>query len=149
MCEWPIRCLQPGVAGEAHAVKHVALRLAPREDRIAAKAAVAADDDFYLRQPFADGGDDFFQRLDGAVATVAIRRAELRPQTHIAAKTKQRQVAVSIVVAVEKAALLPAVERVLARPPASLVPSAASVIGRIEIEHEHLRIARQATHAER
>ena len=115
------------------AVENAALRLAPRKDRFARKTAVATHDDLHMREAGADGRHDFLKRLEGSITAVALSGAQLRPQTHISAEAEQRQVTVGVIVAVEKAPFLPAVQR---------------VISCIEVEHQHLCIARKAAHAE-
>lgn len=124
--------LEPGVARQADHVVHP-VGLAPGEDRLPANAAVGADDDARARAAPAHLGDDFFQGMDRAVARVAVRGAQLRPDDHVADEGVERQVAVGVVVAVEEAALLFAVQR---------------IVGGVEVEHHLASVAPQALHAE-
>jgi len=51
----------------------VGLHFDPRHKFVAAKSAVAANDDFYMcSEAFADGGDDGFERIERAVCAVAV-----------------------------------------------------------------------------
>ena len=65
--------------------------LLQRRDRLAAKAQVAAcEDGGVLAKAGANGGDDLLQRLQRAVAAIAVRRAQLRPQWDVAAESSER-----------------------------------------------------------
>ena len=123
---------QPFIARQAHAVIDLPLLLAPRQEFFAGKARVGAHDDFHFRQTHPHRRHDLFEGFHHALAGIPITGAQLRPQTDFATKAEQRQVAVLVVVRAEEAALLLAVQRVM---------------GRIEIEHHHLRVRRQAPHA--
>jgi len=115
--------LQPRVARQADDVVH-ARALAVVHDALAAKPRVAPEDDAYVGPCLAQ---PLYQQLEdrrGMLRTVDAAGAQVRAQQLLATEHVQRQVAVAVVVAVEEAALLLAVQR---------------VVGGIEVQHQFLR----------
>ena len=64
---------------------------APRQDGFATKSAVAAQDDPGLRTTLPDRGHNFGQRLDRAVAGIAVGGAQLGPHERVADERIQWQ----------------------------------------------------------
>ena len=103
---------QPGVAGEAEQEVD-AVGLAPGHQRLAGKAAVGAQQDAHPRPAGADLADDARDLLDRAGRGVDVGAAQLGRQQMPAAEDVERQVAVAVVIAVEEAAFLVAVQRIV------------------------------------
>ena len=103
---------QPAVAGEAEdAIDPV--RLAPRHQRLAGETAVSAKHDPDPRPTRADPRNDPPDFLDGAGRGVDVGAPELRREQVATAEDVKRQVAVAVVVTVEEAAFLVAVQRIV------------------------------------
>ena len=100
------------VAGKPEHVVDAVL-LAPRHQLLAGKAAVGPQDDPHLGPALADLRDDALDLLDGPGRGVDVGAPQLGRQQVPAAEDVQRQVAVAVVVAVEEAALLVAVQRIV------------------------------------
>lgn len=115
---------QGRVLRHAGDVKHL-VGLAPGEDRLAGEAAVGPQDDAGLGEAFADEGDDSLQGRDGAVTGVAVAGAKLRPHRPRTNEAIERQVAVGVVVAVEEAAFLLAMDE---------------TVGGVEVEYDFLGV---------
>jgi hypothetical protein len=112
---------------------HVLLRFDPGHELIAAEARVTAHDDRdVFAKAFTNRRDDLLQGCQRAVAAIAVRRAQLRPQRDVATEAIERQVAVAAVVTMEEAALLLAVQ---------------GIIGGVKIQHDDLAKARNGRHA--
>ncbi len=103
---------EPGVAGEAEQVVDL-VHLAPGHQRFAGKPAVAAQQDLDLGPALANAPDYPVDFLHRARAGVDVRATELGCQQVLAADHVKRQVAVAVVVAVEKPAFLAAVDGVV------------------------------------
>jgi hypothetical protein len=116
------RSLQHRVAGQA---EHVAdtVAIAPPHRPPAAEAAVGPDRDLDLRPSRPQPPDQELQHRPGMPARVDVAGPQVGHQQVIAAEDVQRQVAVVVVVAVEEAALLMAVDR---------------VVGGVEVEDQRL-----------
>ena len=99
---------QAGVAGQAEQVVDPIV-FAPRP--VAAKAAVAANDDFGLRPTLANALPR--QLLRRARCRVDVRRPQPRTQNQVIPHNVERKVAVRVVVAVEVTPLLVAMHRVV------------------------------------
>src|SRR5436190_178915 len=80
-----------------------------------------------LRSALQPLGHDGLQCCESALAGITVRSAQLGPQRNIPAKTVERQITVMPVVAVEKAPLLRAVQR---------------VVGGIKVQHDDLALLR-------
>ena len=87
--------------------------LAPGHDLLAAEAAVGPQQDAHLRPSRPDLRNDPLQLRDGAKRSVVVGRAQLGRQQVLAAEDVQGQVTEFLVIAVEEAALLMAVQRVV------------------------------------
>jgi hypothetical protein len=98
-----------------------AVRLAPRHQRLAGKAAVGAQDDAHFLPLLADLRHDAGNRLDRAGAGVDVRAAQLGQQQVPAAEHIERQIAVIVIIAVKEPPLLMPEER---------------DVGGVEIEHD-------------
>jgi hypothetical protein len=125
---------QPAVLGQAEQKIH-AVAFAPRHQIIAREAGIVglqptgltrgAQQDAHRRPALPDLGDDARQLLDAAVGlqptgltrgtTIDVGRAQFGRQQMPAAKDVKRQIAVVVVIAVGKAALLMPVQRVVGR----------------------------------
>ena len=119
------RCLQAGVARQAEHVTD-AVRLAPRHQLLVGKAGVGAQHDAHLAPLAANPRDDARHFLDRAGAAGDVGAPLPRQQQVPAAEGVERQIAVIVVVAVEEAAFLHAVER---------------DVGVVEIDHDLARRA--------
>ena len=114
---------EPRIAREAqHIIDPV--RLAPGHQRLPAEAGVGAQQDAGPRPAPPDLGDEARHLLDGARRRVDVGVAQLGTEQVAAAENVERQVAVAVVVAVEEAAFLVTVQR---------------IVGRIEVEHDLAR----------
>ena len=113
---------KPRVAGNAEHVVH-RVRLAPGHDRLAAEAGIPPHQDPHLRPRLADLRDDPDQLVKRALRRVDVRRPQAAAQHMFAAGDIKRQVAVTVVIRVEVAPFLGAVQR---------------VVGRVEIEDDLL-----------
>ena len=100
------------VAGEAEDVVD-AVRLAPRHQLVAGKARIGAQQDLDPRPARADLADDARDLVHGAGRGIDVRAPELGREQVPAAEHVQRQIAVAVVVAVEEAAFLVAVQRII------------------------------------
>ena len=116
---------KPRVARQAEDVVDPVV-LAPSHQRLAGEARVGAEHDLHRRPTGADLPDDLRHLLDRAGAGVDVGAPQLGRQKVVAAEDVERQVAVAVVIAVEEAALLASVQR---------------VVGGVEIEHQPLRRA--------
>ena len=105
---------QAGVAGEAEDVVD-AVGLAPAHQLVAGEARVGAQEDLDPWPALADLADDARDLVLGPGRGVDVRAPQLGGQQVTAAEHVQRQVAVAVVVAVEEAALLVAVQRIVGR----------------------------------
>ena len=103
---------QAGVAGQAEQVVDPIV-FAPRHEIVAAKAAVAANDDFGLRPALANALHNPRQLLRRARRRVDVRRPQPRTQNQVVPHDVERKVAVRVVVAVEVTPLLVAMHRVV------------------------------------
>ena len=117
------RCFQPGIARQA---EHIidAVRLAPPHPRIIGEAAVATQNDAHPSPLPADLGDDACHLLDRAIAAGDVGAPLPGQQQVPAAEHVERQVAELIIIAMEEAAFLPAVQR---------------DVGVVEVEHDLAR----------
>jgi hypothetical protein len=121
--------LQAVVAGQAEHEVH-AVRLAPRHQRVAAEAGIAAQQGWAQVTPngprpaATDMRHDAGDLLHRPGRAIDVRAAQPGGQQMTAAEDVERQVAVAIVVAVEEAAFLVAMQR---------------VVGGIEIEDDLFR----------
>ncbi len=109
----------------ARQTQHIAdiVRLTPVHQPLAAKSRVATDVDARPRPALPDPPNNALELLLTPRRRVDVRRPQPRAQQMLAAEDVQRQVAVVAVVAVEEAALLLAVQR---------------VVGGVEVEHDLL-----------
>ena len=124
---------ESAVACEAKDIMHAHLRLDPGHQRLAAKARVSAHDDGgVFDQAFADDRYDLLQGFERAVAAIAVGGAKLRPERDVVTKAVERQVAVRVVVTVEKALLLMAVQ---------------GIVRGLEIKDDDLALTRDGGHA--
>ena len=103
---------QAGVAGEAEDVAD-AIIFAPAHQLVAGEAKIRPQQDLDPGPALTDLGNDACDLLRGAGGGVDIRAPELGGQQVAAAEDIQRQVAVAVIVAVEEAPFLVAVERVV------------------------------------
>jgi hypothetical protein len=117
------RRLQSGIARQTEYEVN-AVRLAPPHQRVVGKAAVGTQDDVHPRPLMTNLRYDARHLLDRAIAPGDVRTPLSRQQQVPAAEHVERQITVLVVVAVEEAALLPAVER---------------HVGIVEIEHDLAR----------
>jgi hypothetical protein len=97
--------------------------LAPRHDRLAAEAGVAAHEDAHVRPLLAQHRHDALELVNGAGRSVDVGPPQPGHQQVVAAEDVERQVAVVAVVAVEEVPFLLAVQR---------------VVGGVEVEHDLL-----------
>src|SRR3954469_10283884 len=101
-----------GVGGQAEDVVH-AVGFAPRHQRLAAEAAVGAQQNAHPRPAGADLADDARHFLHRSGRAVDVGAAQLgRPQVPTA-EDVERQVAVAVVIAMEEPAFLLAMQRVI------------------------------------
>src|SRR5271166_5518990 len=77
---------------------------------LATKTAVATHQDRYLRPVLAELGDDARQVFEGTGRGVEVRRSQQRQQGMVATKYVQWQITIAVVIAMEKAAELMAVQ---------------------------------------
>jgi len=103
---------QPGVAGQTEKVIDAVL-LTPGHDRIAGEPAIAAQDDAHKGPAGADLQDDPCQFIHRAGSAVDVGRAQLGGQQMAATENVERQVTIPVVIAVEEAAFLVAMQRVV------------------------------------
>ena len=103
-------CDEPPVAGESEDVFD-AVFLAPAHQVVAAEAGVGPEHDAHAGPAGADLRDDALDLLDARRRGVDVGAPELGGEQMPAAEDVQRQVAVAVVVAVEEAALLVAMQR--------------------------------------
>jgi hypothetical protein len=94
---------------------------APVHQFFVAEAGIGAHDDLDARPALSDLLDDTLDFGNRAHRTVLIRRTQTRAQQMISREDVQRQVAVTVVVAVKEAPLLMPVQR---------------DVGRVQIEHD-------------
>ena len=119
---------QPLVARQAEEVIDLVLvGFAPGHQFLAAEAGVGAQHDLHLRPALAQLGHDAARLPRPRRRRILVGRPEPRAQQLIAGEDVQRQIAVAVVVAVEEALRLMAVER---------------DVGRVQIEHDLLRRVR-------
>ena len=116
---------EPRVARQAEDIIDP-VRLAPGHQRLAGEARIGAQHDLDRRPAGADPPDDPFHLVRRPGAGIDVRPPQLRGQKMVAAEDVERQVAVAIVIAVEEAPLLTAVQR---------------VVGGVEVEHQPFRRA--------
>ena len=95
--------------------------LGPGHQPVPCEAAVGPQDDPHLRPACPDLAHQPRHRLDRAGAGVDVRPPQLGDQQVIATEDVERQVAVAAIIAVEEAALLAAVQR---------------VVGGVQVEHD-------------
>jgi hypothetical protein len=114
---------QAGVAGQPEHVVDAVL-LAPSHQLLAAEAGIGAQQDAGARPRLADLADDAGHLLDRAGGGVDVGAPQLGRQQVAAAEDVERQIAVAVIVAVEEAAFLMAVQ---------------GVVGGVEIEDNLLR----------
>jgi hypothetical protein len=114
--------LQRRVAGQAQDVAD-AVRVAPAHQSPATEAAVGPDGDPHPRPGRPQAVDEQFEHGPGVPGGVDVRRPQVGRQQLIAAEDIERQEAMMIIVPVEEAALLVAVDR---------------VVGGAEVEHQVL-----------
>ena len=89
------------------------VRLAPGHQPLAGEAGVCAQHDRHLRPALADARDNARHLVCRAGVGVDVRSPQLRRQQLVATEGVERQIAVAVVVAVEEAAFLMAVQRVV------------------------------------
>ena len=131
------------VAGQPQHVKHAVL-LAPMQQLPAAKARLPAQDDAHLRPDLPQAVDQQLQNRAGVQTGVAVAGAQVgHPQTRTA-EDVQRQEAVVVVVAVEEAGFLRAVNRVVGGIAVQNQLLRRLVEGGAELLHEHTRHPGQA-----
>ena len=114
---------QAGVAGKPEDIIH-AVRLAPRHQVLARKAAVGAQNDAHERPAAPDLRDDPPHFLHRASRPIDVRATKLGPQKVPPAEHIKRHIAMAVVIAVEKPPFLIPVQR---------------IVGGIEIENDLLR----------
>ncbi|AGA25936.1 hypothetical protein Sinac_1557 [Singulisphaera acidiphila DSM 18658] len=119
---------QPGVLGQADQVIH-AVVLTPAKDLLAAEPAVGADQDLHLRPRLADLRDDPLEGLHRAGAGINVGGTQPGTEQVVAAEDVEREIAVSLVVAVEKAAKLAAMDRVVGGVEVQNDPLGGSAVG--------------------
>lgn len=78
------------------------LVLTPGEDRFTGEPAVGMKDNARFGEAFTDHREDLFKRLDGAVGSISITGAKLRPDRPWANEAIEGKIAVGSVVAVEE-----------------------------------------------
>ena len=100
---------QPAVAGQAEDIID-ALLLAPDHQLLAGEAGVGAEQDSHLRPAPADAGDDARHLVLGAGRGVDVRTTQLRRQQLPAAEHVERQITVTVIIAVEKPPFLMTVQ---------------------------------------
>ena len=100
-----------------------AIVLAPRHQRLAGKAAVGPQDDLHLRPALADLSDDARRLFYGSGRGVDVGAAQLGCEQVPAAEDVEWKITIAIVVAVEEAALLVAVQ---------------GIVGGVEVEDDAL-----------
>jgi hypothetical protein len=103
---------QAAVAREAKEVID-AVRLAPRHQFVAGKARIGAHQNADPGPAGTDPADDADHFIPGAGGRIDVRTPELGRQQVPAAEHVQRQIAVAVVLAVEEAALLVAVQGII------------------------------------
>jgi len=102
---------EPRIARQAeHEVDPVVF--APGHQRLAGEPGIGAQKDARPRPARPDPGDDARDFLDRSGAGVDVRRPELGRQEMPAAEHGERQIAVTVVVAVEEQAFLMAMQRI-------------------------------------
>ena len=104
--------LQAGVARKAKDVIDL-VRLAPAHQRVTGEAAVGAQDDLHLGPALADQAGDARHLFNRAGGGVDVGLPQLGAEQVLPAEDVERQVAVAIIVAVEEAAFLVAVDRIV------------------------------------
>ena len=114
--------VEAGVLGQADDIAD-AVALAPAEHAVAAEARIGAQNDPHLGPFPAQALDQQRQDRPGVPGAVDVRRPQVTDQQPIAAKDVERQEAVVVVIAVEEAALLAAMD---------------GIVGGIEVEHQFL-----------
>jgi hypothetical protein len=90
-----------------------AVRLAPRHQRLAGEAGIAAQQDTCPRPAAADLRDNTGNFLDRAGCAIGIRAAQLGRQQVPAAEDVERQVAVAVIITMEEAAFLVAMQWII------------------------------------
>jgi hypothetical protein len=90
-----------------------AVRLAPGHELVAGKARIGTQQDLHPRPTGADLADDASHFILGAGGRVDVRAPELGREQVPATEHVQRQIAVAVVIAMEEAALLMPVQRVI------------------------------------
>ncbi len=111
----------------------VCLLLDSAHEFVPAEPAVGTHDhDDFLSEALSDGLEYFFQSFPSARASIPVGLAQFGPERDGAAKTVKRQVAVVFIVAVVKAPLLLAVNR---------------VVGCIKVQKNHPALTRDGLHA--
>ena len=103
---------KPLVPGEAEQIID-AICLAPSHQLLAGKAGIGAQEDACLRPGGADLSDDAGDLRRRAGRSIDVRRPQLRSQEMSTAKYIERQVTIAVVIAVEEAALLIAVQGIV------------------------------------
>jgi hypothetical protein len=102
--------LQACIARHAEHVAH-AMALAPAHQALAAEARIAAHDDRHIGPRLAQPRDEQLDERRGVLGSIDAAAAQIAGEQRIAAEHVQRKVAVMIVVAVELAQLLVAMQR--------------------------------------
>jgi hypothetical protein len=92
-----------------------AVRLAPRHQLVPGKARVGPEQDLHPGPARPDLGDDARHLVLGPRRGVDVGAAKLRRQQMLTAEDIERQIAVAVVVAMEEAAFLMAMQRVVSR----------------------------------
>src|SRR3954468_14740387 len=106
------RLLQTLVTRQAEQVVHP-VRLAPSHQHLAGKAGIAAQQDADPRPTLANLRHNAGNLVTRAGRTVDVRTPQLGRQQMTAAEDVERQVTVAVVVAMEEAALLMTVQRII------------------------------------
>ena len=114
--------LQPAVAGQAEQEIDT-IRLAPTHELFTCKTAVGAQNDLDIGPDRSQLRHNSLHFLQGAGTRIDVRRSQLRAQDIVPAENVQRQVTVTVVVAVKKPAFLFPVQR---------------IVRRVQIQHQHL-----------
>ena len=104
--------VEPRVLGQTDDVADT-LALAPGQHLVAAEAAIPSQDDAHTGPRLAEPFDQQRQDRPGMLGSIDLRRAQITDQQALAAEHIKRQETVMIVVAVEEAANLAPVHRVV------------------------------------
>src|SRR5262249_3612049 len=107
-------CNQTRILGQSEEKVHT-VRLAPGHQLLSRKAAVGAHENANLRPALADVGDNATDLLYGTVRRIQARHTQLGSQQVPSAEHVQRQVAITVVIAVKEPSLLLPVHWIIRR----------------------------------